>query len=180
MRFAAFVAALAAAASAFGAVVVPRLADDSVPASLQPPRPTLIQQKLDDEFPEISGALLQTLYPHYLAPIPSLGLLQFDLDAARVQELAERFEAPVEAFDPFKRVAFDSKKLKLEASDVAPTAAVAVGQTGVSVSELRPMGVCAFGPDRVEASAEHGTIPPGSAVEVIAMVDRRPIVRALT
>jgi type VI secretion system protein ImpG len=44
-----------------------------------------VQQKLDDEFPEISGALLQTLYPHYLAPIPSLGLLQFDLDAARVQ-----------------------------------------------------------------------------------------------
>jgi type VI secretion system protein ImpG len=44
-----------------------------------------VQQKLDDEFPEISGALLQTLYPHYLAPIPSLGLVQFDLDAARVQ-----------------------------------------------------------------------------------------------
>ena len=44
-----------------------------------------VQHKLDDEFPEISGALLQTLYPHYLAPIPSLGLLQFDLDAARVQ-----------------------------------------------------------------------------------------------
>lgn len=41
--------------------------------------------------------------------------------------LAERFEAPVETFDPFKQVAFDSKKLKLEASDVAPTAAVAVG-----------------------------------------------------
>jgi type IV pilus assembly protein PilM len=41
--------------------------------------------------------------------------------------LAERFEAPVETFDPFKRVAFDSKKLKLEATDVAPTAAVAVG-----------------------------------------------------
>lgn len=49
MRFAAFVAALAAAASAFGAVVVPRLADDSVPASLQPPRPSLIQQKLEDD-----------------------------------------------------------------------------------------------------------------------------------
>ncbi len=49
MRFAAFVAALAAAASAFGAVVVPRLADDSVPASLLPPQPALIQQKLEDD-----------------------------------------------------------------------------------------------------------------------------------
>ena len=41
--------------------------------------------------------------------------------------LAERFEAPVEPFDPFKQVLFDAKKLKLEAADVAPTAAVAVG-----------------------------------------------------
>ncbi|HUP33062.1 MAG TPA: hypothetical protein VM184_08525 [Gaiellaceae bacterium] len=49
MRFAAFVAVLAAAAAAFGAVVVPRLADDSVPDSLQPSQPTLIQQKLEDD-----------------------------------------------------------------------------------------------------------------------------------
>jgi hypothetical protein len=49
VRFAAFVAALAAAASAFGAFVVPRLADDSVPASLQAkPAQTLIEQKLED------------------------------------------------------------------------------------------------------------------------------------
>jgi hypothetical protein len=49
VRFAAFVAALAAAASAFGALVVPRLADDSVPASLQAkPAQTLIEQKRED------------------------------------------------------------------------------------------------------------------------------------
>jgi type IV pilus assembly protein PilM len=42
--------------------------------------------------------------------------------------LTERFEAPVEAFDPFKRVIFDSKKAQGVAADaVAPTAAVAVG-----------------------------------------------------
>ncbi len=44
-----------------------------------------------------------------------------------VDLLAERFEAPVESFDPFRQVAFDGKKLKLDAADVAPTAAVAVG-----------------------------------------------------
>ncbi|MCI0641742.1 MAG: type VI secretion system baseplate subunit TssF [Gemmataceae bacterium] len=44
-----------------------------------------VQHKLDDEFPEITTALLQALYPHFLAPIPSLGILQFDLDAARAQ-----------------------------------------------------------------------------------------------
>jgi type IV pilus assembly protein PilM len=42
--------------------------------------------------------------------------------------LAERFEAPVESFDPFKKIAFDAKKLNVEsAADIAPTAAVAVG-----------------------------------------------------
>ncbi len=42
--------------------------------------------------------------------------------------LSERFEAPVEAFDPFKRVAFDLKKFQVESlADVAPTVAVAVG-----------------------------------------------------
>jgi len=42
--------------------------------------------------------------------------------------LTERFEAPVEQFDPFKRVTFDAKKFEVaDPSDVAPTAAVAVG-----------------------------------------------------
>jgi type IV pilus assembly protein PilM len=42
--------------------------------------------------------------------------------------LTHRFEAPVEGLDPFKRVGFESKKFNVEsASDVAPTAAVAVG-----------------------------------------------------
>ena len=41
--------------------------------------------------------------------------------------LAECFEAPVEAFDPFKTIAFDAAKFQVDAVDVAPTAAVAVG-----------------------------------------------------
>jgi type IV pilus assembly protein PilM len=42
--------------------------------------------------------------------------------------LSDRFEAPVEPFDPFKTIAFDAKKFKAEsAADIAPTVAVAVG-----------------------------------------------------
>ena len=41
--------------------------------------------------------------------------------------LAERFEAPVELFDPFKKIAFDAKKLGGERDEAAATAAVAVG-----------------------------------------------------
>jgi type VI secretion system protein ImpG len=42
-----------------------------------------IQHRIDDDFPELTTALLGVLYPHYLAPIPSMAVVQFDLDAAR-------------------------------------------------------------------------------------------------
>ncbi len=39
-----------------------------------------VQLKIDDDFPEISEALLNVVYPHYLRPIPSMTVVQFDLD----------------------------------------------------------------------------------------------------
>jgi type VI secretion system protein ImpG len=39
-----------------------------------------IRQKLDDDFPELAHALLGVLYPHYLAPIPSMAIVEFQLD----------------------------------------------------------------------------------------------------
>ena len=39
-----------------------------------------INLKLDDEFPEITESLLNVLYPHYLAPIPSMSIVRFALD----------------------------------------------------------------------------------------------------
>ena len=48
-RFAAFLVALALAASAFGGLVLPRFADAELPGSMKAkPKPTLIQQKLED------------------------------------------------------------------------------------------------------------------------------------
>lgn len=40
-----------------------------------------INLKLDDEFPEITESLLNVLYPHYLAPIPSMSIVRFALDS---------------------------------------------------------------------------------------------------
>jgi type VI secretion system protein ImpG len=37
-----------------------------------------IRRKIDDDFPEISDALLGVLYPHYLAPIPSMAIVQME------------------------------------------------------------------------------------------------------
>jgi membrane-bound serine protease (ClpP class) len=58
-----------------------------------------------------------------------------------------------------------------------PTLAVRVGQTGVAVSELRPMGLCEFDGTRVEAISEHGIIEPGTDVKVVALSNNRPTVR---
>ena len=41
------------------------------------------RHKLDDEFPEISSAMLSVLCPHYLAPIPSMAIVQFALDESQ-------------------------------------------------------------------------------------------------
>jgi type VI secretion system protein ImpG len=42
-----------------------------------------VHHKLDDEFPEITEALLDVLYPHYLRPVPSMGIAQFQLDPSQ-------------------------------------------------------------------------------------------------
>ncbi len=42
-----------------------------------------IHLKVDDVSPEISQALLNVLYPHYLRPVPPMGIVQFRLDPER-------------------------------------------------------------------------------------------------
>jgi type VI secretion system protein ImpG len=44
-----------------------------------------IHHKLDDEFPELTEAMLGVLYPHFLAPVPSMGIAQFELDPSRAR-----------------------------------------------------------------------------------------------
>lgn len=39
-----------------------------------------VHLKIDDEFPEITEALLSVLFPHYIRPIPSATVVQFHLD----------------------------------------------------------------------------------------------------
>jgi type VI secretion system protein ImpG len=42
-----------------------------------------IHHKLDDDFPELTESLLSVLYPHHLAPVPSMSIVEFVLDPAR-------------------------------------------------------------------------------------------------
>ena len=44
-----------------------------------------IHLKIDDEFPQITESFFNVLYPHYLAPIPSMSIVQFALDRDQAQ-----------------------------------------------------------------------------------------------
>ena len=37
-----------------------------------------VHLKLDAEFPRFTQSLLETIYPHYLSPIPSMAIVRFD------------------------------------------------------------------------------------------------------
>jgi type VI secretion system protein ImpG len=43
------------------------------------------RHKLEDDFPELTESLLGILYPHYQAPIPSMAIVQFELDPEQKQ-----------------------------------------------------------------------------------------------
>src|ERR1700747_145169 len=39
-----------------------------------------VHLKVEDGFPEITTALLDVIYPHFLRPIPSMSIVEFHLD----------------------------------------------------------------------------------------------------
>jgi membrane-bound ClpP family serine protease len=54
---------------------------------------------------------------------------------------------------------------------------IGVGQVGVTVSELRPMGYGEFDQQRFEVRSETGLIPTGSRIRVVNVLDGKLIVR---
>ena len=47
-----------------------------------------VHLKIDDDFPEISEALLGILYPHYVRPVPSMTVVEFYLDPEQGKQTA--------------------------------------------------------------------------------------------
>src|SRR6476660_8589153 len=39
-----------------------------------------VHLKLDAEFPRFTQSILETVYPHYLSPVPSMGIVHFEPD----------------------------------------------------------------------------------------------------
>lgn len=60
-----------------------------------------LRQKIDDEFPELTTELLETLYPHFLAPLPSMSMIRFDPSPqlAQVQKIPRLTEVVSEPID---------------------------------------------------------------------------------
>jgi type VI secretion system protein ImpG len=52
-----------------------------------------IQSDLDADFPEVASELLNVLYPHYLTPVPSMTIAQFQFDPKRAK-ITSGFEIP--------------------------------------------------------------------------------------
>lgn len=72
-----------------------------------------IHKKLDDEFPQITEALLSVLYPHFLRPVPSMSIVQLspapqvELSAVqRVPRGAELLSRPVQGVPVRYRTAY--------------------------------------------------------------------------
>src|SRR5437667_3613689 len=47
-----------------------------------------VHLKLDAEFPRFTQSLLETVYPHYLSPVPSMAVVRFEIDPVQPALLA--------------------------------------------------------------------------------------------
>lgn len=51
-------------------------------------------QSIDDDYPEFTEALLETLYPHYLRPFPSCSIAHFEVDSSRAAQMSAAVIVP--------------------------------------------------------------------------------------
>lgn len=56
---------------------------------------------------------------------------------------------------------------------------VAVGDMGVAISRLAPMGVACFGDKELEVKSQDGLVDEGSKIVVVDVVDRTPIIKVV-
>ena len=83
--------------------------------------------KLDDEFPEITESFLNILYPHYLAPIPSMAISQFSFGSSQdkittaqtIDRGTKLNTRPVDGSPCHFRTAFDVQIMPLELESAA-------------------------------------------------------------
>lgn len=115
-----------------------------------------IHKKLDDEFPQITEAMLSVLYPHFLRPVPSMSIAQLQLapgaqitTAQRIERGTQLLTRPVQGVPVRYRTAYDVDVLPIRIAEAkleaAERSAFAVSQAA-TVATLR-LRVEATGPE---------------------------------
>ncbi len=83
-----------------------------------------VRQKLDDEIPELFQSMMSLLWPHYLRPVPSTGVLMFQPQADQLSGVAlaprgtEVESVPVEGTPCRFRTCYDVELAPIEVADV--------------------------------------------------------------
>jgi type VI secretion system protein ImpG len=123
-----------------------------------------VHLKIDDEFPEVTESLLNVLYPNFLAPVPSLSVIQFALDPERanlqtgqtIPRGAMLYSNPVDGSPCRFRTRYPVTLWPLELSSVrfelpAPGASVPATTRSVLRLELNTFGGMPFSDIREKA-----------------------------
>jgi type VI secretion system protein ImpG len=84
----------------------------------------LIQQRIDDEFPEIIHSLIDILLPHYLRPIPSASIVKFTprsglMETLQVPAGSVVASKPIEGTECLFRTCYDTEIYPLELTGAA-------------------------------------------------------------
>lgn len=95
-----------------------------------------IHKKLDDELPEITDALLGMLYPHYLRPIPSMAIVQLNIDSERSQ-MSGLYEIP-------RQTTLFSREVKGMPCKFRTCYPVELWPVKITHAQLLPLGVSTF------------------------------------
>ena len=116
-----------------------------------------IRLKIDDEFPEVTESLLNVLYPNFLAPVPSLSIVQFVVDPERaniqtgqtVPRGSMIYSNPVEGSPCRFRTSYPVTIWPIEVAGArfelpAPSVAVPAGTRSILHLELRTFAGLAF------------------------------------
>jgi type VI secretion system protein ImpG len=122
-----------------------------------------IHNKIEDEFPEITDALLGVLYPHYLAPIPSMAIAQFVPDpdpgkltsAHRIEGGAMLYSQPVGGSPCRFRTCYPVTLWPIEVVSAQVDSADRLGASAKAVAAIRIKLRCAGGTTFSELRPDH-------------------------
>ncbi|MGI8468502.1 MAG: type VI secretion system baseplate subunit TssF [Pyrinomonadaceae bacterium] len=111
------------------------------------------QLKLDDQLPEITESFLNVLYPHYLAPIPSMAIAQFGYGSpndklTNVQKISRRaklYSRPVDGTPCRFQTCYDTYLFPMEIQSAVLESAAPVDARGKMADAFIRIGLRCFG-----------------------------------